>query len=429
MGNKSSFGIKLVRYVPYTYDSSKYIYQNVTYARRRYDKTRIGSDSPMYLSKIKQGISATNKLVASAEKVKLQPGFLCGQALDGTAAFKKEVFKNTTINIVAADIVNQPYPQDIYPALRNNAKNDAAIRIRKKIYEQVSTWSGPQFLGELRDTIHQLKHPAEAALSYAHQYFRDVKLKARRNGKKYGGRDKVPKAIAGSWLEFQFGLAPLVSDIGNILNATNVFIENKRIMRLSAFGVDESAITLKRSNIPQGNYYASLMNNKITLAKHIYTVGIKRQTSSDRTLNFMLGNQSRMQALNTSFDLVVGSGGFDASQIPSTIWELMPLSVFVDYFSNIGDVLQTAMVSLSDVAWTNSTAILLATERLSDFQIQTDASWFYRPDLSQSPVVEISKKWVDRDSSAVVIPQLRFSLPGSPKRLANLGAFLTLLTS
>lgn len=364
---------------------------------------RTASNDPMYKSKIAKGQSATNPMTVTVNHYKIQQGAAkCVYRRAGQVG-QISWMRNPGFPLLLGTSFSQP----LYPSsLLADAKNLAAIGIRKKIQNETQTWSGLEFLGELRETIHGIRNPADALLKYAREFF------FTRNGIKKKRRSKraLRKALAGSRLEFQFGVLPLLGDISAIATSALFASEEKRVKRLSYRGHAEDAF-------PRGviNYAAC------GITSINYDVFEKREAA----FQYIVGIQKTTN-VSSGLSAIVNSGGFVAENVISAGWELLPLSVFVDYFLNIGDVLSTTLVSMHDVVWTCSTSKesscvthgsgrLVATANIAEV-------------VPSEAVVSRYRFKIVRTTDAVAIPQLRFSLPVKPSRLLNLAAFLTLIT-
>lgn len=357
---------------------------------------RVGKDDPHWKSKVKRGTNATNDLSAWRATAGFTYSSALAKAIDGVDAGK--TFYTSTGH---PPPVMPPVPST---ALVTRASSEAAQNILKKIQRQSKSLSGTTFLGELRESVRMIKRPAEALADKLNKHVEKLSKK----------RPKRPseswnKTVAESWLEGVFGWMPLISDIHDIAEASIQKFDEPRIKRLSDFGVEEDASsqTLVRTAGGASIYYH--YGQEIThQVKVIYLCGYKVQID---TSEGSLGRIVESSGLGTWQDAVVAG------------WELVPWSFLVDYFSNIGNVINAAVTSTSNVSWSQRTTVStskrtyqgIAHEFRSPTYVQVASSLGYS---------SATKTTVEREAAGISIPDIRFSLPKSNLKLANIAALL-----
>lgn len=362
-------------------------------------KFRTGVDNPMWLSKIKSGQSATSAFSAQKTELKYTTGKVFAQliAYQGYPGYMKIGWSDSLGSPSIPDILNFP------GSLVSSATNKAAIGIRNKIHKEQVAFSGLTMLGELRESIHMIRHPAEAMRAYCNSYFKDMYVKKTRMS-----RQKFGHVLANSWLEFSFGLIPFMSDIDAIAEAyLPAFIE-PRIKRLSFTAQDASSSSSSGTSSAGGL--------AVEMPSH-------QDVVNEASCRYLVGYRIKNQGPLTQLQRIKQLGGFNLQEVIPTAWELLPWSFFIDYFSNIGDVISANLVSLEDIAWSQ-----LVTKR----SIKID----YRVLGSKAKAFDTSLKvlsGVDFISSSTVTETVRaaasipfgtvtFELPGKVNQFLNMVA-------
>lgn len=168
-------------------------------------------------------------------------------------------------------------------------------------------------VAELAETLQLLRHPMANLTTLLE------KLKISK--KWVAGRNSLFVDFVGdSWLTFQYGVLPLMSDIQSIMaTAENGLKAN--LERL--FCVKGGKSTSSSST--------SVVNDAL-LAYFKYQV--KRRTEDTHKATACVYAQ---QILANEFLYGLGSFGFDPRQAPGLAWELVPYSFVVDWFFNVGN--------------------------------------------------------------------------------------------
>lgn len=217
------------------------------------------------------------------------------------------------------------------------AENRASAAFYKKLRSEAVAFSGPTFLGELRETLHMLRRPASALYSSANGYL-DALTKAKRASPKHW-----TKTISGLWLEHSFGWLPLINDLKDAAKAHRMLAQPRRRV-ISAGGMDWKYVPI--SGWGDGNYKAGSVGN---------TRFRVRSRKVDSTIVRYKGKLKAEIETTTWDDWALF--GFTPSEFVPTAWELLPWSFLVDYFTNVGDILTSAVTCTNNVAFVNKTVI------------------------------------------------------------------------
>nr|UJQ85930.1 MAG: hypothetical protein 1 [Leviviridae sp.] len=370
---------------------------------------RVGEDTPNFKALAAKGKYCTNNLVASRRNANFYPSSATKIVTADGSSKGKTYFTE----------VHHPFPglaSSIDASALLKASNDAATQIRKKIQEENSTFSGPTFLGELRETAQMIKKPAKALADYLNKAAANSARKKRRKKGSKRKRDLARKnstadAIGGSWLELSFGAMPFVADIAAIAEASLRRYDEVRIKRISAVGHGENSLSVA-----------------IRPATGSDTIRYNRNV--DRTesvqVKYLVGMRTSVQRSNNALERVIAQSRMNWSEIIPAAWELLPGSFLLDYFGNIGDILSAHSVSLANVAWSQRTTRI--TCETQDIGVSME-DYSSTQDLLMGTMgsSHSTYKSVHREDAEIPIPEFRFELPGRKTQLLNLAALLNTL--
>jgi len=293
------------------------------------------------------------------------------------------------------------------------ADNRAKVQAVRKIRKAQTTFKGGVFVGELAQSVRLIADRAKRIKLGLRKYVLDLvlhKKKARRRGRLKDRLDNHPPKLldfaSNTWLEYQLGWAPLLADIdagAQALAETSVGIGNPtKVIR--AVGVDEQVLTNSASNFPQSGapYFETRL---VTRSK----VSVRYIACIDVGINSM-GNNQRI--------------GFSPDHWLPTLWELMPYSFVIDYFSNIGHVIDAASMVKSQVRWM---LLTVRRERSAAYESMTP---FYSDigGKKHQPLGHIPGKSEIRRCKVIrspytgsLTPTLEFSFPSYSTQVANVG--------
>lgn len=201
---------------------------------------------------------------------------------------------------------------DMYPALtpvyKIGADKDRVINLAAtQAWGAVSEaeFETLVFLGELRETLHMLKHP----LGKVDAKMRSYEDKATRVGLSVG------KYIRDQWLSIRYGWRPLLSELSNAVEAVDS-LRKKKPPRITARGYAETTELV--DNPPQSIWAGSYNCSYDTAMTIDYSVRAGIIYEIDYRNPF----------------------GLTIMSVPSTVWELVPYSFVADWFVNIGDYIK-----------------------------------------------------------------------------------------
>lgn len=224
------------------------------------------------------------------------------------------------------------------------ARSMALTKILKKIEEGYQHMQTMSVLAELGDIIRQFRRPFKGVVDLTNGHL-DRLAKARRGGTSGSGlsvrSDAYRKIVADSYLEWSFGLSPLISDTESLAeafaryNSPDILRDRKSVR---ARGRDRThSVSAGSVAIGGGDLYSTgIQTVKITSeSRSQFTVGLDATITADFR---PAGNLSELL-------------GFNFQNFVPAAWEVVPWSWLIDYFSNVGAILNGAVTNTTRVTW------------------------------------------------------------------------------
>jgi len=373
-------------------------------------RTRTGVNVPNWWTKIANGENATSNLTGTFISL------IDSSPLSSAATWRNSIFdapyKQSAYEGHCAGIIFSP--DIVWQNFTSNANAQATARFYKAVREAEIKLSGLVFLGELRETLHMLRRPAQGLQELISRYLNDVsRLK---KGKGRGGSKRWSDALSKLWLEYSFGWIPFMSDIEDAKKAYISLFEKDRLIKISAGGKDFKRISNVQSN------------SSTPFAHSQGFFGFTNENFQDQIELVRYRGVVQAQAVTTS-RAQYKRFGFTPSEFIPTAWELLPWSFLVDYFSNIGSILEASVTDTSNVRWLSKTTV-----QQSDFFGFCTASFNGGPTPGQNNIlffrtnkgsVHYRKRTINRVGNAgISLPVLSFRLPHSDSKLLNVAALL-----
>ncbi len=217
-------------------------------------------------------------------------------------------------------------------AFFERARAKAIKSLYRTIWNSNHQFQGGVFMGEIGKTVKMIASAANALSRGVFDYA--AKAVGIRNGK--GKKKSKEKALADTYLEATFGWSPLIHDCQDFAKALARLNHEKRGKRLRfrAHGAEEGQASKSTGTVTFGFLYADLLVYETAKVDVIYR-------------GFLQG--PKFEAANPSLDRIISLSGFDLRSFVPTVWELIPYSFLVDYFTNIGDCLQAYSTDTSPV--------------------------------------------------------------------------------
>lgn len=352
------------------------------------ESTRVGSELPNHRAKINSKVSATTELHAFRRTAKYVAGYFKG--VDERGRRVQDTKFGYTLSLLVPDPVSS--------ALIDAAVAKCTSRYFSSLAERRRAFAGQQFVGEIRETLKLLRHPFSLGT-------KALSLFLIRSKKK--NATKRLSTVGDMWLEVRFGLLPLMSDITDVMEALRSKATEERVDNLRCYGAAESSTSEVKtmSNIYGLNYVGEWQYVK--KAECIIRYGY--------LTHLLDAHEVQMRLIQESF--------LNMRDIPGTAWELTPWSFFIDYFVNVGSIIEAMFESQENIIWTSKSVVRTST---SSVVIPRIASFNgLSKDMFLPGRCSITDRFVDRSTAPIGIPPLVFSYPSSNVRLANTAALLT----
>jgi len=289
----------------------------------------------------------------------------------------------------------------------SRADSLALTKLAKRSNELLTTFQGGVFVGELAQTIRQIRHPAMALRRGISNYLKDVS----KYGRKLRRARDMHRMVTGTYLEYTFGWQPLVSDLdagAEVLADLITDVRNRDVKTVAVKGSDHQAKE-------DSDWYLVISNSSPCVVEGR---GKRTHTTSVRYLASYLLEPSTRKSVMTKIGLNL------ANFIP-TLWELVPWSFVVDYFTNIGDCLTGLANCTARPSWVMRWNIVEDEYEVNNFRMRTPldpantVSQSLKPGYFKSRAYSVSRNIY----LGSLIPQLRFEIPGeTSKKWINLAA-------
>lgn len=270
-------------------------------------------------------------------------------------------------------------------------------------------FSGGVFLGELRETLKLIKNPAYAFRTLLTDYVGACRGASRR----LSPRDTV-RHISNQWLEYSFGMLPLLSDIGNGYNAL------KRLY----FNLPSKYVVVTE----QREYEANVLTKGSALWSQYFPVIIHCKSTGTYSHTWRGEVKIAMRGIGSPPS---ESLGLTLRDFVPTVYELIPYSFLVDYFVNIGEILEAASFNTADLLWNCSTGrnsiekrAIVDPKRPSEISGGELLDWSIQPGEIVYKIQTFSRTTVP--SGTLGLPSLAFKVPGNWSKFLNIGALASL---
>lgn len=359
-----------------------------------YSRGREGYDNPKWRDQVKRSVQAGTDFSAHQQSAR---GYIWSYGMRVT----KPSLNPTALNRVDGYGIWYPNPKALTLADATSigiANNLALTHLVKNIRREQTTFQGGVFLGELGEVVRMLRSPGRALRRGFDEYFTSLDQKVR----PIRSKRSRSRALTDTWLEYSFGWTPLLNDIRDATDLINKVRSEVETKPVSGFGEHSTKVHGIVGQSYSSSPYFRIHGYTARTAKVIYksSVGAERVSQN-----------------------LVRQVGLDLSNFVPTLWELIPYSFVVDYFSNIGDIISAASLARSSVRWIMKTTVLeTVIQSTAPMDFSYPSSTYTLEYASARPVRALGKQVNRIRYHGTLVPDISFSLPGSGRRWLNLAA-------
>lgn len=314
------------------------------------DQVTLEEKMPGWRARVAAGLNATTPFIGERRKFDFTSGFVysqkrCGAVEPPLGIGHMEEYGDLARSSTFTDL--PPAPSGV---VRNSVHGKAMMRFIREARAAQGAFRGATWFAELADTIRTIRNPARTLRRGIDDYVRDARRKARKANN--GRRPPVnraeaealirqdPKraramgrAVTDSWLEYQFGWQPLVSDIGNAV--------------LAGLRLSRRLTPRKRVNAVETETDPPSIS---TVSRAVAGTVMEWEVQTFQTASVLFYGAVTIAVDEPGLG-VTQEFGFRARDFVPALWEIIPYSFLVDYFSNLGDVVEVLSFPKSDIQW------------------------------------------------------------------------------
>lgn len=294
----------------------------------------------------------------------------------------------------------------------SRANSQALIHLNKSITKAYQSIEGLVAIGELGEVGRMFRNRLPKLWSGVFNYLGDVTKRCRRVMK--SSKKVKAQIVADTWLEYVFGWRPLISDIrsGAEALARSHFVPPPRIRIFGAAGDNSVKLSTFDFDGTSNPIFYHKYNVITRLSYNIKYYGAVHAESQDYS------------------GLPLDQFGIRPWQVIPTIWELIPYSFLVDYFTNVGGLINSIANQTVNMAWLARGTETLFTAELQRVTLRalgpapgaTTTNYvtdFFTGEKGLASVRDLERQdWTELSR----IPSFHFQIPGLGTKWLNIAA-------
>jgi len=324
-------------------DGTTDVLQSPSYSTAKWtNSVTTGDNIPGWRELLRQGYDATTSLVGERSEAHLISGRLY-VSIPKNLGIPWQIRSNL---VVGSMNIGSALPTVILANVSTSEADAKALaRFNQRITNSRTAIQGGVVLGELGQTLRMIRNPAQGLRRLVDDW--GVTARSIRGQRVYPlafRKKKVTENLADAWLETQFGWKPLLSDVK--AGATALAKHN-----IASQGV--ANLPIRGSAAVDVSVSESISGMSISMSQW-KNVSVEVVNTSVRYRGAIRVEPRNPAVFNPTLF------GFDPASWLPTAWELTPYSFLIDYFSNVGDVIEGWSTLNNRLAWCNRTARVTA---------------------------------------------------------------------
>lgn len=397
-------------------------YENRYYTVGSYRATGAGYKD--WKDRIAKGLYAGTTLTAWRRTLKVYPnGFV--RSGNGASPWRDYHVRFGAAQISDAAIPLSPITSFLGGDIEIKAVAKARTNLVKSFRKAQVSFETGVFFGELREAIKLVKSPLKSLENFTRENWKQLAKDVRgfRNGERLDRSSHILRAATDSWLAYQYGAKPFVNDI----NAASQLLEKhfgQRPFTIVPLVGSASESSMAHFGTMVGS--KSFDNGNITFGG-AGGAWFMRDTKTTFDVRYKGAYKSR-NSTNT-FTWPQQLGLTPDNWLP-TLYELVPWSFVIDYFSNAGAVIDAFSFQFIDLEWLIETKRQTVEHTVSN--MRNDSPPWYppgnNPDLRYN--IAYGGQIIDRHTlvsraptSNQYVPPISLKIPGLGQDL-NLAALI-----
>lgn len=299
-----------------------------------------------------------------------------------------------------------------------SVKNRVKLAIVDQIRSACTSLQGLVSAGEYGETLRLINGSARSIDQRTREYLGHVHRRARVWRSLRRSASEKLDWISKRWLEYSFGVKPLISDVKGGAQAL-ARLMNYRPPTVNVRYASES----------------SFNDEPLLVTRDFGIINLKLRVMRSYGYSYRIYGKVGIQPHSPSQFArapILDEFGLRLDEFLPTLWELIPYSFMVDYFTNIGGMIDAASLNTNTVRWLASGSRATSELRSVVFECNQDPAGSGQKNSGftfdpGSDFVRTRAKWsrgtFDPD---FLIPELEFKVPGTTTKWLNMASLAIL---
>lgn len=290
----------------------------------------------------------------------------------------------------APDVAMPTLPGAAFPS--DTAEFDAARAFAKSYTQKSRSYRGGNAIVELVETIRMFTHPIKSIYTKS---FRFTERLRRIRHLAIPHKLRYRQYLTDAFLQYQLGIAPLMSDAAELRDA------------IANLANDLGSKTTERI---VGNGHETVQNELIT--GQFLVGGVFARQNRLMTTNYSVRYTGAFRCVPPGVPAVQASFGLGWQDVLPAVWEAIPFSFVLDYFSNCGAMIEGLAFANAQMAWMQKTTRIDRVRKATAAYPDVSSLPFYDIDVTGGAYYAGATR-VNRTAITLIpYPRFQFKLPG-----------------